>query len=76
MYIENCRFILISVIMENNKKSLLDLTTESFGKMLYFVESKNATKDIDSLIVIQTFIQKISRNSIQHLDPSPSIFIF
>ena len=76
MYIENYRFILISVIMENNKKILLDLTTESFEQMLYFVESKNATKDIDSLIVIQTFIQKISRNSIQHLDPSTSIFIF
>ena len=56
--------------MENNQDFSNDLT-ESLEQTLHFVESKNeATKDIDLLIVIQTFVQQITSNLKQHLDPS------
>ena len=56
--------------MENNKSFSVDLTN-SLERTLNFVESKHeATIDIDLLIVIQTFVQQITSNLKQHLDPS------
>ena len=37
---------------------------------LNFVQNTSATNDIDLLIVIQTFVQQITSNLKQHLDPS------
>ena len=56
--------------MENKKSFSVNLTN-SLERTLNFVESKHeATKDIDLLIVIQTFVQQITSNLKQHLDPS------
>jgi hypothetical protein len=43
---------------------------------LDFVQNKNASNDIDLLIVIQTFIQQISFNLKKYLDPSIIVIHF
>jgi hypothetical protein len=48
-----------------------EFSTESLQQMLNFVQNNSAsTNDIDLLVVIQTFVQQITINLKQHLDPS------
>ena len=51
--------------------------TKSLERTLNFVQNQHeATRDIDLLIVIQTFVQQITLNLSQHLDPSMSDRLF
>ena len=59
---------------QNNHDFPHDLT-KSLERTLNFVQNKNATNDIDLLICIQTFVQQISLNLENFLDPSMLIAI-
>ena len=54
----------------NNLTNFADQLTNALELTLDFVQTKNATNDIDLLVVIQTFVQQITLNLKQNLDPS------
>ena len=54
----------------NNLTNFVDQLTNALELTLDFVQTKNAKNDIDLLVVIQTFVQQITLNLKQNLDPS------
>jgi hypothetical protein len=61
--------MIVKKIMNNGTYFPVELAN-SLEFTLNFVQNTNATNDIDLLIVIQTFVQQITSNLKQHLDPS------
>ena len=54
----------------NNLTNFADQLTNALELTLDFVQTENVTNDIDLLVVIQTFVQQITLNLKQNLDPS------